>query len=259
MARRRDESFFDLIAELPWWVGLILAALVYVFMKFVFPEVAPSTPGIQQMARGVSQVTWLFALPFVVVAIVSAVRQFSRKRLLDQQVDLDSIRGLPWEQFEHLVGEAFRRQGYVVEEHGSSAPDGGIDLVLRKDSRKKVVQCKRWQTRKVGVRFVRELYGVMTADGANEGIFVSSGDYTDDARAFADKKPIQLIDGNTLLKMIRTVQSAVQQPAAGESVPSCPKCARPMVKRSARSGPSAGQEFWGCSAFPQCRGTRPVS
>ena len=259
MARRRDESFFDLIAELPWWVCLILAAFVYVFIKFVIPAIVFSTPAIQAMARGFSQMAWLFALPFLVVAIVSVVRQFLRKRLLDRQVNLDSIRGLPWERFEHLVGETFRRQGYWIEKHGGSAPDGGIDLVLLKDGRKVIVQCKRWQTKQVGVALVRELYGVMTAEGADEAIFVSSGDYTDDARAFADGKPIQLIDGNTLLKMIRMVQSAAQQPAAEESVPSCPKCARPMVRRAARSGTYAGQAFWGCSAFPQCRGTRPVS
>jgi len=258
MARRKDESFFDLIAELPWWVGVVLATLAYVFIKFVFPAIVPTTPAIQAMARGFSQMAWLFALPFLVVAIVSAVRQFLRKRLLDRQVNLDSIRALPWEQFEHLVGEVFRRQGYWVEERGGSAPDGGIDLVLLKGGRKLVVQCKRWQTKQVGVTFVRELYGVMTAEGADEALFVSSGEYTDEARAFANGKPIQLIDGNTLLKMIRMVQPVAPQPAAEESVPSCPKCARPMVKRAARSGPSAGQGFWGCSAFPQCRGTRPL-
>ena len=145
MARRRDESFFDLIAELPWWVCLILAAFVYVFIKFVIPAIVFSTPAIQAMARGFSQMAWLFALPFLVVAIASAVRQFLRKRLLDRQVNLDSIRALPWEQFEHLVGEAFRRQGYWVEERGGSAPDGGIDLVLLNGGKKAVVQCKQWR------------------------------------------------------------------------------------------------------------------
>ncbi len=38
------------------------------------------------------------------------------------------------------------------------------------------------------------------------------------------------------------------------SAPNCPKCDRPMVRRTARRGPSAGSEFWGCSEFPNCRG-----
>lgn len=38
----------------------------------------------------------------------------------------------------------------------------------------------------------------------------------------------------------------------GESQ-ACPKCGEPMIFRKAKSGANAGQEFWGCSAFPKCR------
>lgn len=36
--------------------------------------------------------------------------------------------------------------------------------------------------------------------------------------------------------------------------PLCPKCGEPMVRRSAKKGKTSGKEFWGCSAFPKCRG-----
>lgn len=39
------------------------------------------------------------------------------------------------------------------------------------------------------------------------------------------------------------------------SSPACPACHAPLVKRQAKIGPNAGQEFWGCSAFPKCRMT----
>jgi len=38
----------------------------------------------------------------------------------------------------------------------------------------------------------------------------------------------------------------------------CPICHSQMVKRKARRGSRAGQEFWGCPNYPDCRGTRPV-
>lgn len=41
---------------------------------------------------------------------------------------------------------------------------------------------------------------------------------------------------------------------ASESVPDCPKCGQSMVRRTARRGANAGNEFWGCSEFPRCRG-----
>jgi restriction system protein len=41
--------------------------------------------------------------------------------------------------------------------------------------------------------------------------------------------------------------------------PACPLCGRRMVRRTARKGPKAGQPFWGCSGYPDCRGTLPAS
>ena len=38
----------------------------------------------------------------------------------------------------------------------------------------------------------------------------------------------------------------------------CPQCGKLMVLRRARQGPRAGSQFWGCSAYPQCQGTRQL-
>lgn len=40
--------------------------------------------------------------------------------------------------------------------------------------------------------------------------------------------------------------------------PDCPQCGKPMALRTARKGPKAGTQFWGCTAFPACKGTRPM-
>jgi ssDNA-binding Zn-finger/Zn-ribbon topoisomerase 1 len=40
--------------------------------------------------------------------------------------------------------------------------------------------------------------------------------------------------------------------------PHCPACNSLMVKRTAKRGANAGSEFWGCSKYPACRGTRPL-
>ncbi len=36
----------------------------------------------------------------------------------------------------------------------------------------------------------------------------------------------------------------------------CPKCNSLMVKRTAKTGKNKGSQFWGCSQYPQCHGTR---
>ena len=40
------------------------------------------------------------------------------------------------------------------------------------------------------------------------------------------------------------------------AVPLCPKCESEMVLRKAKIGESKGEKFWGCSKYPQCKGTR---
>src|SRR4029077_14780776 len=43
-----------------------------------------------------------------------------------------------------------------------------------------------------------------------------------------------------------------------ERIPDCPECGKPMVLRTAKSGRNAGSQFWGCSAYPDCRGAHPL-
>jgi ssDNA-binding Zn-finger/Zn-ribbon topoisomerase 1 len=37
--------------------------------------------------------------------------------------------------------------------------------------------------------------------------------------------------------------------------PTCPRCAKPMVKREAKA-PSGGKRYWGCPSFPACLGVK---
>ena len=49
-----------------------------------------------------------------------------------------------------------------------------------------------------------------------------------------------------------------QSDRINKTVPSCPLCGKAMALRIARQGKNAGSRFWGCRAFPECRGTRPM-
>ena len=50
----------------------------------------------------------------------------------------------------------------------------------------------------------------------------------------------------------RTEQSSLSD------APTCPKCGKPMIKRVAKKGINSGNEFWSCSSYPECNGTRKV-
>ena len=89
-----------------------------------------------------------FVVPILclVAAVVSVARRHQRSSLVAgvaQSRAPDALDGMSWQDFELLVGEAFRLQGYEVTELGGAGPDGGVDLVLRKGKEKFLVQCKQ--------------------------------------------------------------------------------------------------------------------
>jgi four helix bundle suffix protein len=43
-----------------------------------------------------------------------------------------------------------------------------------------------------------------------------------------------------------------------KQAPVCPACGKPMRRRTASKGPRAGQAFWGCSGYPDCRATQEL-
>ncbi len=48
------------------------------------------------------------------------------------------------------------------------------------------------------------------------------------------------------------------QPDPSDPIPSCPRCGKPMVLRTARKGRKAGRQLWGCTAYPDCAGAADV-
>ena len=113
-------------------------------------------------------------------------------------------------------------------------PDGGVDLRLRKNGQVVFVQCKHWKARSVGVKVVRELYGVMAAKNVKHGTVVTYGAFTSEASDFAKANSIALIDGPKLTQMIASVQQSGNMQAQPEVARACPKCGSEMVLRVAK-------------------------
>lgn len=120
------------MAGLPWWVGVVLAVVVYIVAHFILPTMWADRPILKSISTGMQPIAWMFSMPFLLAVGISFIKSLSRRKLADTQTGIHSIRELHWLNFERLVGEVFRRQGYHVEEQGGSGSDGGIDLVLHK-------------------------------------------------------------------------------------------------------------------------------
>ena len=266
MARQKaDNSLLYLIfRQVPVWASVVILAAIYGTLRYLLPGVLGSHNLYASLSSG-------FAPLMTFVAALFAARaewdKYQRRHLLEHQSSLDTLRGITWQEFELLVGEAYRRQGYRVEEAGGGGPDGGVDLILCRSGETVLVQCKRWKQSKVGAPVVRELRGAVARDGAGRGVLVTCGEFTAEAVAEANgQPPIGLVNGAALLELVRHAQGQTipaqekpfPVPDATVAPPVCPKCGEPMVKRTARSGANAGSHFWGCPVYPRCRGTRQV-
>lgn len=260
---RRKESGFDVVAGMPWPAGIALGVMAYFAIRVALPAFLlsnsnPVLKGMGQVAAAFAPFAWILLAMCWIAAAASFVKSRHRKRLLDTQTGLDSIAAMSWREFEMLVGEAFRRQGYSVEETGLGGADGGIDLMVRKDGCVELVQCKQWRSRQVKPAVVREMWGLVDHHSADGVKIVCVGEFTREAKAFADGKSIDLVNGERLLSMIRTAQSAGQhgirsEPTISSEPPDCPKCGEAMMRRTNRR---SGKQFWGCVAYPRCSGTR---
>ena len=276
MARRKQSPFEDWIevsSKLPWWVGILLALAAYFWLHNIASSEVTVVAQPGKMGEFAAQTLlkslalfgqYVLPAAFLLGAAMSAYSRVTRRALhakVATSPNRDALNDMSWQQFEALVGEAFRRKGYTVTETASGA-DGGIDLVLEKEGETFLVQCKQWKAYKVGVSTVRELYGVMAAKGATGGFVVTSGVFTDEARAFATGRNIELLDGKALHALIRGVSAPAKAtsvaPAVATSAPICPVCQSAMEKRIAKRGANSGNAFWGCSQYPACKGTRPV-
>ncbi|WP_170968539.1 restriction endonuclease [Psychromonas sp. SP041] len=114
----------------------------------------------------------------------------------------NNLNHLSWREFEVLTKEIFQSQGYKAEVIGGSGGDGGIDVLLKKGGKKYIVQCKHWKNSRVGVKVVRELFGVMLHEKADGVKIIATSGFTKESYNFIKGKKIELIDGKKLMTML---------------------------------------------------------
>lgn len=255
---RRNESILMKLTMAPWWMSVVVAGIVFVGMKFFLPAMLKG-PFFSVIGLLSANLAWLGACIFLLPGSVSVVNAWRKGELFRSQTGLSSLLRLSWREFEEVIGETYRRKGYQVADNGGPGADGGIDLIARKEGEAILIQCKHWKSEKVGVPTVREMFGLWNAERANEVHIVTCGDFTEEARQFAQGKPIRLIDGASLAQMINKIREEGLEKATTKSRAvevACPQCGSGMVLRTAKVGVHAGNQFWGCERFPSCRGIR---
>jgi restriction system protein len=122
---------------------------------------------------------------------------------------MSAVRMMKWENFELLVAEGFRLQGFSVTEFAAPGARDGSDMMLEKGQKKFCVQCRDWQVGKVGVVPVEKLYKAMAERNAGGGYVVTAGEVSEEAAALAAARNIQFVRGPSLLAMLEKAKETI--------------------------------------------------
>jgi restriction system protein len=170
---------------------------------------------------------------------------------------------IEWRRFEAVWEKLFAQAGFEARTQSHGA-DGGVDIWLHSrhsEGPAAIVQCKHWHGKQVGVKELREFYGVMASHKLKRGTYATTSTYTADATLFARQNGISALDGNGLLSLIarRTPEQQMellQTAYEGEYWrPTCANCGVKMVEREKKKDKAP---FWGCARYPKCSSTLPM-
>lgn len=192
--------------EPPWWLGVVLAVVAYVLLKWVIPAVAVTT-GLLKPVASTSQASaaYVGAL-FLALTGLSLILAYRRRRALELETSLATLRAMSRERFAHFAAAAFQSEGYAITH--ADRRDSGIDFVLTRGAERVLVQYHRWRSDRIEDVVLRELHDRMIGESASGCVYVTAGDYTDDALRYAAGKPLRLIAGRELERMLRRVEYA---------------------------------------------------
>ena len=181
MIKPREGSLFDILSRSPWWISLVIAAILFVIMRYFLPDLLAAAT----------------TLPFLIIAGVAGWRQWQQPSARKVAAGLERIRAMRWQEFSKLLGDTYRRAGYEVV----ACATPGADLELRKDGYTTLVSGKRWKVTQPGTGPLRELSDARQKIDARDCIFVTAGELTETARAFAIENKIRVLAGADLARL----------------------------------------------------------
>ena len=176
-----ENSLFAILLRSPWWISLAIVAVFALASFALLPK--------DYVPFGV-----MGALPFMVVGLMAAQRQWRAPNPAKVVKLLAQIAAMPWREFSAAIEQAYTRQGYQVTRLDSPC----ADFSLSKKGQTTLVSCKRWKAANHGVEGLRELVAAKVAQDARNCTYVSLGPVTDTAQRFAKAQGVVLLNGAAL-------------------------------------------------------------
>lgn len=179
-----ENSLFAILLRKPWWISILLAAVVALALAAVLPrDFAPYA-----MSGG---------FPFLVIGIIAAVRQWGAPSASAVADVSDRLRAMNWNSFAQAVEQAYRAQGYEVRRlHGAA------DFALVRGDRETLVGARRWKAASTGAEPLRQLQAELERGDAQEAAWLSLGGLSEAALQYAAQHRIRIVSGPELVRLM---------------------------------------------------------
>jgi restriction system protein len=178
-------SLFAVLLRSPWWISILLAALVGAVMAALLPH--------QYKVAGA-----LGGFPFFVIGLVALWQQMRLPSARRSEEILRAVGAMNWPEFSALLEEGFARQGYSVERI-----QGAADFALSRQGRITLVSAHRWKAARVGEESLQALQGAAQSQGAGSCLYVTLGELSGNAEIFAKRHEVQLMQGQALAYLLK--------------------------------------------------------
>ncbi|MDB5894236.1 MAG: hypothetical protein JWQ88_1767 [Rhodoferax sp.] len=190
-------SLFAVLLRSPWWISLGITAMIVLAARTSLPA-----PYFFFGAMG--------ALPFVVICVMSAWRQWNAPSPVRVAATLEAVGAMPWRDFANAVEAAYVRDGFTV----TRLPGPAADFSLHRAGRTTLVSCKRWKAASVGLEPLRELDALQRREDASASVVIGLGALSDAARRFATERGIVVMAPAALAELLKDMPKPATAPAA---------------------------------------------
>jgi HJR/Mrr/RecB family endonuclease len=194
--------------------GIIIFGLYKVFLlkaQEFFVEISNNI-------ENITPIEWILIIVFITLIIVLIYvfidnNKVNKKRTMQEEAKYRISKKNEYEkllcmrptEFEKYVADLFTALGYEAELTPVTG-DGGKDIILRRNNKLSIVECKRYNGKKVSRPDIQKFHSAIIDTNANEGFFVTTSFFSDPAMNYTVDKPIKLININRLMEMIEDVK-----------------------------------------------------
>jgi restriction system protein len=183
--RMAPNSLFAILLRSPWWISILLAMAAAAAAFALMP--------MQYRALGA-----MAGFPFLVVGVVALWRQARLPSPRRREEILRAVAGMNWPAFAALLEDGFTRQGYRVERL-----QGPADFALLREGKTTLVAAKRWKAARPGEEALQTLQAAAQARGASNCLYVTLGELSGNAQAYAKRQNVQLMQGAALAYLLK--------------------------------------------------------